>query len=343
MQEEYPHEKLIGFFYDPNIHPFSEYQLRLLDVKRSCKMLGIDLIEGEYDYEGWIKAVRGLENEPEKGSRCDVCFDNRLETTAKEALKLGQRSITTTLLTSPKKSIEQLNLVGKSINLKYGIEFVTFDFRKSGGTQEQFALAKKDMLYHQDYCGCIYALSAQRDQQKRLADELFSPINKQIQPESIEERIELYTKRIDLEDRGVKYKIIREKFLNYRLLRGFVKTGGEVISSYFLPYSTTKRKLVKAKVLYQIENSYFLNREEIIFISLETFNLLASKDYKTIEDLYFNPISFEEEIKIRSTIVKTAFSLSPIIILTNIDISAKYQIYCDSTSYKDVRESLVIF
>ncbi len=343
LQEEYPSEKLIGFFYDPNIHPYSEYQLRLLDVKRSCKILNIDLIEGEYDYEGWIKAVRGLENEPEKGTRCDVCFDNRLETTAKEAVAMGEKSITTTLLTSPKKSIEQLKVVGDSIHEKYGVEFIAPDFRKNGGTQEQFALAKEDMLYRQDYCGCIYALTAQRDQQKRLADELFSPINKQIQPESIEERIELYTKRIELEDQNIKYKIVREKFLNYRLLRGFVKQNGEVINSYFLPYSITKRKLTKAKVAYQVKDRYFLNREEIIFISLETFNKLLDKKYKSIEDLCLNPLAFEDEIEVRSKLIKTAFSLSPIIILSNIDKSAKYQIYCDSVSYKDVREFLVIF
>lgn len=82
LQLEYPEETLIGFFYDPNIHPFSEYSLRLLDVKRSCQKLGIVLHVGEYDYEGWIEAVRGLENEPEKGKRCLVCFDNRLEKTA---------------------------------------------------------------------------------------------------------------------------------------------------------------------------------------------------------------------------------------------------------------------
>ncbi len=306
-------------------------------------MLNIDLIEGEYDYEGWIKAVRGLENEPEKGSRCDVCFDNRLENTAKEAVKLGEKSITTTLLTSPKKSIDQLKEVGNSIYKRYSIEFIAPDFRKNGGTQEQFALAKEDMLYHQNYCGCLYALTAQRDQQKRLADELFSPINNQIQPESIEERIGLYTKRIELEDRGIKYKIVREKFLNYRLLRGFVKEDKEVINSYFLPYSTTKRKLVKAKVAYQIDEKYFLNREEIIFISLAIFNKISHKNYSSIENLQKNSLSFKEEIKIRSKLIETPFSISTIVILDNIKNNSKYQIYCDSINYQDVREILVTF
>lgn len=91
LQKDYPDEKLTGFFYDPNIHPYSEYQLRLLDVRRSCKMLGIDLLEGEYDYENWLNAVRGLEKEPEKGARCEVCFDKRFSVSAKKALELGEK------------------------------------------------------------------------------------------------------------------------------------------------------------------------------------------------------------------------------------------------------------
>jgi predicted adenine nucleotide alpha hydrolase (AANH) superfamily ATPase len=104
LQKDYPNEKLIGFFYDPNIHPYSEYQLRLLDVKRSCKKLGIELLEGEYDFESWMEAVRGLENEPEKGRRCEACFDKRFERSFQKALELGEKTVTTTLLVSPLKS-----------------------------------------------------------------------------------------------------------------------------------------------------------------------------------------------------------------------------------------------
>ncbi len=91
LQHEYPDEKLIGFFYDPNIHPYSEYQLRYLDVQRSCNKLGIELIEGDYDFENWMDAVRGLEKEPEKGARCEVCFDRRFEVSAYKALELGEK------------------------------------------------------------------------------------------------------------------------------------------------------------------------------------------------------------------------------------------------------------
>jgi epoxyqueuosine reductase len=134
LQQEYPDEKLIGFFYDPNIHPYSEYQLRLLDVERSCQKLGIELIEGEYDFENWMDAVRGLESEPEKGSRCEVCFDRRFEVSAHKAIELGESTMTTTLLVSPKKSQEQLIRSGEVFEASHGIKFVAFDYRKNNGT-----------------------------------------------------------------------------------------------------------------------------------------------------------------------------------------------------------------
>jgi len=343
LQELYPDEKLIGFFYDPNIHPYSEYQLRLLDVKRSCNMLGIELIEGEYNYERWLEAVRGFEDEPEKGARCDICFDNRLEETAKKAVELKENLITTTLLTSPKKSIEQLNDVGKSIEKEYGVKFVTVDFRKNGGTHEQFAMAKEEMLYHQDYCGCLYALTKQRDQQKRLADELFSPISRQILPESIEERIKLYEKRIELEEEGVNYKIIREKFLNYRLLRGYVEKNSKVIDSYILSYSILPRKFTKFKITNLIQDVYFTNRESIKILTLEILNKLLKTNYNNIQDILYDPPTFEQELEIRSKIINTFYSLSPIIVVKDIDQNASYKLYLDAQTYEDTRESLVTF
>jgi len=343
LQQLYPNETLIGFFYDPNIHPYSEYQLRLLDVQRSCKMLGFELIEGAYDYEGWIEAVRGYENEPEKGTRCDICFDNRLETTALQAVKIGEKSITTTLLTSPKKSIEQLKIVGDAIEKNYGVLFVAPDFRKDGGTHEQFAMAKEEKLYHQDYCGCIYALTKQRDQQKRLADELFSPISKQVQPESIEERITLYKKRVALEDKGEDYQIVREKFLNYRLLSAWVLQNGEVLPSYFLPYSTLKRKFTKFKIQSQIKDVYFANRESIRIVSLAVFNKLLESNYINIQDIIDNPPSFDDELSIRNKIINNLYSLSPIIVLKDIDQNANFKLHLDAQTYEDTREILVTF
>lgn len=337
----YPDEKLIGFFYDPNIHPYSEYKLRLLDVKRSCKKLGVKLIEGEYDYEGWMEAVRGLENEPEKGKRCTVCFDNRLEVTAKKAIELGEKTITTTLLTSPKKSIEQLRQNALHVAKKYNLLVITPDFRSNGGTQEQFALAKQDMLYHQNYCGCLFALSTQREQQDRLKDELMSPISAQILPNSIEDRIKLYKKVIRYEEKNKKFKLQREKFLNYRLLQALVRKNKTPIESYILFYSTLNRSFSRGKIEYIKDDVGYFNREEVLFISLLKFNLLAKTNYKNIKEMMKKPPSVKKEIKVRKKLCQSEFlSLNPIIVIEELEV-CKYELLIKSKTYTDVRENLV--
>ena len=343
LQQMYPQETLIGFFYDPNIHPYSEYQLRLLDVKRSCAKLGIPLHEGAYNYEEWIEAVRGLEKEPEKGKRCAVCFDNGLEETAKKALEIGEKTITTTLLTSPKKSLEQLEKALREIADQYHLEIVAPDFRKSGGTQEQFALAKEAMLYHQDYCGCIFALSVQREQQHKWADELSTPLKPQILPSSIEERIELYEKVMECESKKISFKLVREKFLNYRLLRAWVKNSEkEVIPSYVLFYSTCKKEYVKTKVETIINGVGFLAKEEARFISLETFNALVHTNYINVKEMLQNPPKLELEMMFRNTYMKSLFtSLSPLIVLDEIKIGS-YELFVQSKTYHDIRENLVL-
>ena len=340
LQEQFPQEKLIGFFYDPNIHPYSEYYLRLLDVKRSCKMLGIKLIEGDYDFENWLNAVKGLESEPEKGSRCSVCFDRRSEVSAQKASQLKQSSFTSTLLTSPKKSLTQLQKAGDFLANKYGLKFIAPDYRKASGTQEQNILAKKDALYRQDYCGCMYALNIQRDDQKRVADELFSPISKQVQPESIEERIELYEKRIKLEDEKQNYQIVKQRFLNWRLKMGYLRVKKSLVPSHILPYSTIKSKYSRGKVEYQVENLHFMNRDEVKFITLKTYNKLLESNYANIKELIFNTPSFRDELEIRSKLALSPYDLSAIFVVEEIP-NGKIEIFLHSDTYSDVKEVLV--
>jgi hypothetical protein len=343
LQKNYPEEKLVGFFYDPNIHPFSEHELRLLDVKRSCAKLGIPLHVGAYNYEGWIEAVRGLEGEPEKGKRCQVCFDNRLEMSAQKALELGEKVITTTLLTSPKKSLDQLEKALRSIADQYHLDIVAPDFRKNGGTQEQFALAKEAMLYHQDYCGCIFALSVQREQQKRWADELSSPVRPQILPSSIEDRIDLYEKVMELETKETPFKLVREKFLNYRLLRAWIKNSQkEVIPSYILFYSVCKKEHVKAKIEMIIQDIGFLNKEEARFISLKMFNTFANTHYTNVQEMLQNPPTIAVEMAFRNGIIMSPFtSLTPLIVLDEVKIES-YELFIQSFTYPDIRENLVL-
>lgn len=342
LQREYPHEKLIGFFYDPNIHPYSEYRLRLLDVERSCKKLGIKLIEGEYDFEVWMEAVRGLENEPEKGRRCEACFDKRFEVSVKKALELGEKSITTTLLVSPLKSQEQLKKSGETFFRHYGIEFIYFDYRTNGGTQEQSRVSKEEQLYRQDYCGCIYGLTMQREEQNRLMDEMFSPLSNQILPASIEERLNMYRYRNELEDKNIRYKIIKEKFLNYRQF-SFKLTAqkNEIVPAYALFYSVLQRKKAEGSVEFLHNDIAYFNREEIKFVTLEFFNSACTFNYKSIKELIFNPPSVEDEIKFRQKLTSLSYDLSPIIIVEKI-VQTKLTLELDAKTYEDTREKLII-
>ncbi|MDD3462195.1 MAG: epoxyqueuosine reductase QueH [Sulfurospirillaceae bacterium] len=339
----YPKERLIGFFYDPNIHPYNEYLLRLEDVRRSCEKLKIELIEGDYDFENWLCCVNGLENEPEKGKRCNVCFDNRLEKTALKALEIGEKMITTTLLTSPKKSIESLSKSLEAIAQKYNLSYVAPDFRINGGTTEQFALAKKDKLYHQNYCGCMFALEAQRKEQNRYLDELCTPITKQILPSSIEERLELFRKVQECEKNGIQFSLERKKFLNYRLLRAFVKNPlKNIVPSYFMFYSIPNKTYQKVKIQNISKNQAFTLKQEAFFISIEGVNLLAKTSYKSVMDLIQNPLHVAFEISLREMILPDDFiSLTPIIIIDEL-IEGNYEVYCDAIMYSDVREVLAI-
>ncbi len=340
MQTEYQDSKLIGFFYDPNIHPYSEYYLRLLDVKRSCKILDIELIEGEYDYINWIEATRGLENEPEKGARCSICFDRRFYISAKMAKDIGATHFTSTLLTSPKKSLKQLKSSGDALAKEFNIEFLAPDYRSNSGTQEQNIIAKKDKLYRQNYCGCLYGLKQQRESQDRLLDELRSPISNQLLPNSIEDKIRLYKRREELESLNIDYEIVKHRFLNYRVTRALVKSKKESLISHILPYSTIRNNYSRGRVEKELYGIYYFNRDEIKFITLKFYNELANTNYKSILELIDNPPIFNEEIKIREKITKSPCDLSAIFVLDCIEFQ-KYEINLYAKAYEDVKEEIV--
>ena len=357
--KELAQEPLIGYFYDPNIHPYGEYVLRMHDSKRVCENLGIKFIPGEYDFQGWLQGARGLENEPEKGARCEFCFYFRMQKTAELALSLGERKITTTLLMSPKKSHSQLCGSLQRICERYGLEFIAPDFRKNGGTNEQFALAKKDALYHQNYCGCIYALAAQRNEQRKTernsggsltADfrrnlaqgaeiyELMSPIDRQILPASVEEKLKFYKKLCSLERKGVKFSVLRDRFLNYRLLRAWIKFDGEVVPSFVLFGSHFTRENVKFSVERECE-IFCSDKGEIKILSLAKFNEISRSNFKSVSEMLKNPLSLARQNKTRAALC-AAGSLSPIIVTDEIR-AAKVQIYGLSRIFLDVREILV--
>jgi predicted adenine nucleotide alpha hydrolase (AANH) superfamily ATPase len=342
LQNDFPDEKLIGFFYDPNIHPYSEYQLRLLDVKRSCQKLSIELIEGEYDYQSWLNSVKGLENEREKGKRCEVCFDKRFEMSAKKAQEIGDDSFTSTQRVRPLKAHEHLPKSGEIFYKKYGVKFIALDYRSGGGTQVQSQVTKEQQLYRQDYCGCIYGLTMQREQQNKIMDEMFSPISEQTLPASIDERLKLYNYRIELEEKNINYKIIKEKFLNYRQFSfKLMQNKTDVIPAYALTYSIMPRKKAQGRIEFTHNNMHYFNREEIKFITLKYFNSICQREYKDIKELIFNPPTIEKELKFRESMTSDSYNLSPIIVVEKIP-HTKLIVELDAKTYEDTKEKLII-
>lgn len=340
LQEDFPDEKLVGFFYDPNIHPYNEYLLRLKDVEYSCKKLGIELIEGPYNLEEWLKKVKGLENEPEKGDRCTVCFDDRLETSVKKAIELGHDKFTTTLLISPKKSQEKLEIIGTDLEKKYNIQWIFKDYRSGKGVEEQAKVVKENSFYRQDYCGCLFGLTPQREHQNRLMDEMFLPISNQTLPQSIESRLELYSQRDNLEETEIPYKIAKQRFLNYRLLNAKVKVNDKIVPSYFLCYSTIKNGKTKGKIAFEKAEIHYLNKDEVKMITIDTFNDIAQSHFRNVRDLIYHPLTFDAELKMREKITQNPYGLSAIIILDKIE-DEKYEITIDAKIYEDTKEVIV--
>ncbi|CAM3824761.1 epoxyqueuosine reductase QueH [Arcobacter cloacae] len=340
IQEEFPNEELVGYFYDPNIHPYSEYRLRYLDVEYSCKKLGIPLLEGPYNLEEWLKKVKGMEHLPEKGDRCTVCYDDRLDVSVQKALELGHDKFTTSLLISPKKSQEKLEIIGEKLTKQTGVEFIFRDYRSGNGGVIQGEKVKENSLYRQNYCGCLFGLSAQREIQKKIMDEMFNPISNQILPESIEERLELYQKRNDYEDLQKKYKIIKQRFLNYRLLSGKVKIAKKIVPSYIMCYSTINRNNTNGRIEYTKDGINYLNRDEVKIIDITTFNLFANSSYKNVKELMYNSLDFYKELEIRNMILKNPYDLSALIVIDEI-IDDKYEIEINSITYEDTKEELI--
>ncbi len=146
-----------GYFYNPNIHPEAEYRLRLKEMTRYAQSLDIPLIEGSYDVEDWFNLTAGLEEEPERGLRCEICFRLRLEATARRAHDLDMDYFTSTLTISPHKDAAIVRKTGEEAGQRCQVSFLSEDFKKEGGFQRSIVLSKEAGLFRQSYCGCCYS------------------------------------------------------------------------------------------------------------------------------------------------------------------------------------------
>jgi len=146
--------EVTGFFYNPNIHPEEEYLKRLETAREVAGRMGFKLIEGAYDDSERSRLAGGLEDEPEGGARCSVCYCMRIEG-AYRCFNEGDFDLfTTTLTVSPMKKALLINNIGTGIA---GEKFMRSDFKKKEGYKKTMALAKEWGLYRQNYCGCEYS------------------------------------------------------------------------------------------------------------------------------------------------------------------------------------------
>ncbi len=147
------------FFYNPNIHPKKEYLLRKDENIKFANKHNIKIIDAEYDTKNWFNLTRGMEWEPERGIRCETCFDMRFYKTAEYASKNGYDIISSTLGISRWKNFEQINLSGRNATKSFSnIDYWDFNWRKNNGSQRMLEVSKKEEFYMQEYCGCVYSL-----------------------------------------------------------------------------------------------------------------------------------------------------------------------------------------
>lgn len=147
------------FFYNPNIHPLKEYELRKEENIRFAEQFGVPFVDADYDKDNWFDRARGMEWEPERGIRCTMCFDMRFERTALYAHENGFPVITSSLGISRWKDMKQINDCGVRAAAHYpDMLYWEFNWRKGGGSSRMIEISKRERFYQQEYCGCIYSL-----------------------------------------------------------------------------------------------------------------------------------------------------------------------------------------
>ena len=155
-------------YYNPNIFPKKEYEKRKQEQIKLIKNLKtknkLNFFDCDYDNNIYEENIKGFEDAPEGGNRCHICFNLRLEKTAKLAKEYNYDYFCSTLTVSPHKNSKIINEIGENISQKYQIKWLYSDFKKNEGFKQSIELSKKYQLYRQDYCGCIYSKKAKEKQ-----------------------------------------------------------------------------------------------------------------------------------------------------------------------------------
>lgn len=147
------------YYYNPNIFPLEEYEIRKNESKRHAESLGLEWIDDDWRHDEWLACVAGLEGEPERGSRCARCFELRLTAAARKAVELGINWFTTTLASSRWKRLDQIENAGHAAEIAVpGARFWARNWRKGGLQERRNQLLKEYGFYNQLYCGCEFSM-----------------------------------------------------------------------------------------------------------------------------------------------------------------------------------------
>ncbi len=158
---------ILLYFYNPNIHPTEEYLKRLDAQKIVIEKMEfgnkVRLIEGSYEPECFFKTVKGLENEPECGKRCEKCIEMRMKKSVAVAKKYNADFFATTLTVSPHKDAVYINKLGENLENDLNISYLFSDFKKKNGYKRSIELCRIHDIYRQGYCGCVYSMAESSD------------------------------------------------------------------------------------------------------------------------------------------------------------------------------------
>lgn len=140
-----------GYFYNPNIHPYTEFLKRLETLDNYARITLLPLaVDTSYDLETFLRGALEYGKD-----RCLFCYRMRLEGAFRKGIETGAEAITTTLLYSKYQRHDDIKTIGEELTHTYGIPFLYRDFRK--GWKEGVQESKRINMYRQQYCGCIFS------------------------------------------------------------------------------------------------------------------------------------------------------------------------------------------
>jgi four helix bundle protein len=240
-------EEAIGFFFNPNIHPYQEYQKRLDALKQYSEKVGLEVIyRDEYLLEEFLENVSHRVKE-----RCQFCYSIRLEATAREARDQGFDRFSTTLLQSTHQNHAQIKETGERIAQEVGIPFYYEDFRK--GWRRGLEVSKSLGLYRQQYCGCIYSEKERFFKANKMSNDKVQMSNEAQMSNGIQSP---NARRFDLGERTAKFgeeiiefaKTLERDEINRPLIGQLVSSGTSVGANYMEADGAESKKDFRHKI-----------------------------------------------------------------------------------------------